>query len=54
LGLFNPSAQSALGTFRALLANEFFCTPVEIERLESVYGMQLETLESFLRRYVSV
>jgi uncharacterized protein YbjT (DUF2867 family) len=54
LGLFNPSAQSALGTLRTILGNEFFCTSAEIERLESIYGMKLETLESFLRRYVSI
>lgn len=54
LGFLNPSAQSALGTLRTILGNEFFCTPAEIERLQSTYGMQLETLESFLRRYVSV
>lgn len=54
LGLFNPAAQSALGTLRTILGNEFFCTPAEIERLEATYGMQLETLEGFLRRYVSI
>jgi len=52
VGLVNPQAQKALGTFRTLLANEFFCTPDEIARLESVYDMKLESLESFLRRYL--
>jgi uncharacterized protein YbjT (DUF2867 family) len=53
IGLFNPETQRALGTFRTLLANEFFCTPAEIDRLESVYDIKMETLESFVRRYVS-
>ena len=52
VGLVNPQAQKALGTFRTLLANEFFCTPDEIAHLESVYDMKLESLESFLRRYL--
>ena len=52
VGLVNPQAQKALGTFRTLLANEFFCTPDEIARLESVYNLKLESLESFLRRYL--
>lgn len=51
VGLFNPEAKRALGTFRTLLANEFFCTPAETNRLEAVYGLQLETLEAFVRRY---
>jgi uncharacterized protein YbjT (DUF2867 family) len=54
LGLLNPSVQKTLGTFRTLLANEFFCTHDEIARLESVFNLKLETLESFLRRYLAV
>jgi uncharacterized protein YbjT (DUF2867 family) len=54
LGLFNPEAQKALGTFRTLLANEFFCKTEEIARLEHIFQFKLETLESFLRRYVAV
>ena len=53
IGLFNADAQKALGTFRTLLNNEFFCTPAEIARLESVFNMKLETLESFIRRYAA-
>ncbi|MBD2463836.1 SDR family oxidoreductase [Oscillatoria sp. FACHB-1407] len=52
LGLFNPNAQRALGTLRTLLANEFFCSTAEIETLESTFGLKLESLESYLRRYV--
>lgn len=51
IGLFNADAQKSLGTFRTLLNNEFFCTPAEIARLESVFNLKLETLESFIRRY---
>lgn len=54
LGLVNPAAQSALGTFRTLLSNEFFCTPAEIAALETTFNLKLETLESFLRRYVGI
>lgn len=54
LGLFNPQGQTALGTYRTLLANEFFCTKEEIANLEAIFNFQLETLESFLRRYLAV
>jgi hypothetical protein len=54
VGFFNPEARRALGTFRTLLANEFYCTPAEVQRLEEIYEMRLETLETFIRRYISV
>jgi uncharacterized protein YbjT (DUF2867 family) len=54
LGLFNPSISAALGTFRTLLANEFYCTPAAVQRLEAAYGFSLESLEAFLRCYFSV
>jgi hypothetical protein len=54
VGFFNPEARRALGTFRTLLANEFYCTPAEVQRLEEIYAMRLETLETFIRRYISV
>lgn len=54
VGLLNSQAQKALGTLRALLANEFFCTRDEILNLESIFNLKLETLESFLRRYLGV
>ncbi|MBW4688291.1 MAG: SDR family oxidoreductase [Komarekiella atlantica HA4396-MV6] len=54
LGLFNPQGQTALGTYRTLLANEFFCTKEEIASLEAIFNFQLETLENFLRRYLAV
>jgi hypothetical protein len=41
-----------LGTLRVLLANEFFCTPEEIERLQSIFSIKLESLEDFVRRYL--
>ncbi|MGI8502274.1 MAG: SDR family NAD(P)-dependent oxidoreductase, partial [Hassallia sp.] len=44
----------ALGTFRTLLANEFFCTTEEIANLEAIYNFKLETLESFITRYLAV
>jgi uncharacterized protein YbjT (DUF2867 family) len=54
IGLFSPKTQASLGTLRALLANEFFCTAAEIERLETVFQSPMETLEAFLRRHLSV
>lgn len=54
VGLANPSLQKSLGTFRTLLANEFFCTTAEIANLESIFNLKLENLESFLRRYLGV
>jgi uncharacterized protein YbjT (DUF2867 family) len=53
VGLFNSEARQALGTLRTLLGNEFFCTPAEIDRLESIYDIKLETLETFVRRYLN-
>ena len=53
IGLINPELQKSLGTLRTLLANEFFCTPDEIARLESTFEMKMESLETFLRRYVA-
>ncbi len=52
LGLFNPQLQESLGTLRTLLANEFFCTPEEIDRLESTFNLKMESLEIFLQRYL--
>ena len=52
VGLINPELNKSLGTLRTLLAHEFFCTKDEISRLESVFNMKMESLESFLRRYV--
>jgi uncharacterized protein YbjT (DUF2867 family) len=54
LGLINPQGQKALGTFRTLLANEFFCKTEEITKLEAIFDFKLETLEHFLRRYLAV
>jgi uncharacterized protein YbjT (DUF2867 family) len=54
LGLINPQAEKALGTFRTLLANEFFCTKEEIAKLEAIFNFPLESLESFLRRHLSI
>jgi uncharacterized protein YbjT (DUF2867 family) len=52
VGLVNPETQKALGTLRSLLANEFYCTPTEIQRLEDLFNFKLETLESYIRRSV--
>ena len=52
ISLINPELNKSLGTLRTLLAHEFFCTKDEISRLESVFNMKMESLESFLRRYV--
>ena len=52
VGLLNPKAQKALGTLRTLLDNEFFCTADEIATLESIFNLRMESLETFLRRYL--
>ena len=52
IGLVNPQLKQSLGTLRTLLAHEFFCTRDEIARLESTFNLKMESLESFLRRYV--
>lgn len=54
IGLVNPAAKTNLGTLRTLLANEFYGTPEEVAEIESMFDLQLETLESFVRRYLSV
>ena len=48
LGLFNPELQKTLGTLRVLLANEFFCTSGEIENLERIFEMKMESVESYI------
>ncbi|GAB4232649.1 MAG: SDR family oxidoreductase [Stanieria sp.] len=53
LGLINPQLQKSLGTLRTLLAHEFFCTAEEIALLESTFNIKMESLESFLQRYLS-
>lgn len=52
IGLINPQLNKSLGTLRTLLAHEFFCTQDEITRLESTFNIKMESLESFLHRYV--
>lgn len=52
IGLFNPQLNKGLGTLRTLLAHEFFCTQDEIARLESTFALKMESLESFMHRYV--
>lgn len=54
LGLWNPQVKTAMGTYRTLLANEFFCRKEEIANLERIFHFHLETLETFLRRYLAI
>jgi uncharacterized protein YbjT (DUF2867 family) len=54
IGILSPNGKEDLGTLRALLANEFYVTPEEVERVESVYNFKLESVENFLRRQLSV
>lgn len=53
IGFVSPKGKESLGTLQTLLANEFFVTPQEVGRLETIYGFKLELLETFLRRYLS-
>ena len=52
IGLFNPQFQESLGTLRTLLAHEFYCTPEEINRLESTFNFKMESVKSFIQRYL--
>ena len=54
LGLFNSEVQKTLGTLRVLLANEFFCNPEEIENLERIFEMKMESVESYIRRQMGM
>ncbi len=54
IGFFDADTQTALGTFRTLLSNEFYCSATEIERLEQVFSLKMESLDAFVRRYMSV
>lgn len=54
VGLFNDELQKSLGTLRVLLANEFFCTPAEVDNLERIFEMKMESLESYIRRKMGV
>jgi len=53
LGLINSDLYQKLGTLRVLLGNEFFCTAEEIQNLELIFQMKMESLESFIRRYLA-
>ncbi len=53
IGFFNPELKKSLATLRTLLAHEFFCTPEEVAQIESVYNMKMESLESFIKRYLA-
>jgi uncharacterized protein YbjT (DUF2867 family) len=52
IGLVDPDTQKSLGTLRTLSANEFFCTEAEINQLETTFNMKMESLESFITRYL--
>ena len=54
LGLFNPELQKTLGTLRVLLANEFFCTSEEIDNLERIFEMKMESVESYICRQMGI
>ncbi|MGF1537312.1 MAG: SDR family oxidoreductase [Elainellaceae cyanobacterium] len=54
VGFVNPELKENLGTLRTLLGNEFFCSTEEVALLEKTFGLKLESLESYVRRYVSV
>jgi len=52
VGFFDPDTKKSLGTLRTLSANEFFCTEAEINELEMTFNMKMESLESFITRYL--
>jgi len=52
IGLIDPETQKSLGTLRTISGNEFFCTETEINQLETTFNMKMESLESFITRYL--
>lgn len=52
IGLINPQLEQSLGTLRTLLAHEFYCTTEEITRLESTFNLKMESVHSFIQRYL--
>ncbi|PNW42586.1 UNVERIFIED_CONTAM: oxidoreductase, partial [Euhalothece sp. KZN 001] len=52
IGLIDPETQKSLGTLRIISGNEFFCTETEINQLETTFNMKMESLESFITRYL--
>jgi len=52
LELVNPKVRNGLNTLRTLLTNEFFCTSEQIAEIESIYNLQMESLEHFVKRYL--
>mgnify|MGYP006269484741 CR=1 FL=1 len=52
IGFIDPETQKSLGTLRTISANEFFCTEAEINDLETTFNMKMESLESFMTRYL--
>jgi uncharacterized protein YbjT (DUF2867 family) len=52
LELVNPKISNGLNTLRTLITNEFFCTTEQIAEIESVYNLQMESLEHFIQRYL--
>lgn len=54
LNWIDPELSRSLGTLRTLLAHEFYCTHEEVARLQNTFGISLETLESYLRRYLDL
>ncbi len=54
LNWLDPELSQSLGTLRTLLAHEFYCTHEQISLLQNTFGLSLETLESYLRRYLDL
>lgn len=54
LGWLSTDLQTEMGTLRTLLAYESLCPGSEIERVQSLLNIQLESLEVFLNRYLGI
>lgn len=54
IGLVDPNLQKDLGTLRVLLRNEFFCTLTQIQQLETLFNLKMESLDGFFQRYLGV
>lgn len=54
IGLISSDLQTEMGTLRTLLAYESLCPAADIEQVERLFNIQLESWEMFLNRYLGI
>ncbi len=50
----NAEFEQTLDTLRSLLAHEYFCSSDDIHQLQTTFGINLESLEQYLRRHLDL